>query len=69
MTFFQAAKIIISLCTINCEIVSPRPTAILEVILYGNKMLNDKENYWMLTATVNYIKNSQRFSAGPSLNI
>ena len=28
--------------SVNCEIVSLRPIALLEVILYGDKMLNDK---------------------------
>ena len=47
--------------SINCEIVSLRPTPLLEVILYGDKMLNDKSNHRILTATINYIKNTQRF--------
>ena len=37
------------LSIINCEIVSIRPSALLEVILYGdkslNKSLNDKSNH------------------------
>ena len=32
------------LSSIICGIVSLRPSAILEVILYGDKMLNDKSN-------------------------
>ena len=32
------------LSSINCVIISPRSSAILEVILYGDKMLNDKSN-------------------------
>ena len=47
--------------SINCEIVSLRPTPLLEVILYGDKMLNDKSNHRILTGTINYIKNTQRF--------
>ena len=49
------------LSCINCEIVSLRPTALLELILYGNKMLNEKLNHRILTATINYIKNTQWF--------
>ena len=49
------------LISINCGIVSLRPSAPLEAILYGDKMLNDKSNQRILTATINYIKNMQRF--------
>ena len=49
------------LSSINCEIVSLRPTAFLEVILYGDKMLNDKSNHRILAETINYIKDKQRF--------
>ena len=49
------------LISINCGIVSLRPSALLEAILYGDKMLNDKSNQRILTATINYIKNMQRF--------
>ena len=49
------------LSSIICEIVSLRPSPLLEVILYGDKMLNDKSNHRILTATINYIKNTQRF--------
>ena len=49
------------LSSINCEIVSLRPSPLLEVILYGDKMLNDKSNHQILTATINYIKNIQQF--------
>ena len=49
------------LSSINCEIVSLRPSPHLEVILYGDKMLNDKSNHRVLIATINYIKNTQRF--------
>ena len=49
------------LSSINCEIVSLRPSALLEVILYSDKMLNDKSNDLIPTATINYIKNAQRF--------
>ena len=47
--------------SINCEIVSLRPSALLEVILYGGKMFNDKSNHRILTAAINYIKNTQRY--------
>ena len=49
------------LTSIDCGIVSLRPNALVEVTLYGDKMLNDKSNHQILTATINYIKNSQRF--------
>ena len=49
------------LSSINCEIVSHRPSALLEVILYGDKMLNNKSNHRIFTATIIYIKNTQRF--------
>ena len=48
------------LTSINCEIVSLRPSPLLELILYGDKMFNDKSNHWILTATINYIKNMQQ---------
>ena len=40
---------------------SLRPSALLEVILYGDKMLSDNSNQQILTATINYIKNTQWF--------
>ena len=49
------------LSSISCEIVSLRPSPFLEVILYGDKMLNGKSNHRILTATINYIKNTQQF--------
>ena len=49
------------LSSINCEIVFLIPTALLEVIFYGDKMLYDKSNQWILTVIINYIKNTQRF--------
>ena len=49
------------LSSINCEILSLGPISLLEVILYGDKMLNDKSNHRILTGTINYIKNTQRF--------
>ena len=49
------------LSNIVSGIISLRPSALLEVILYGDKMLNDKSNQQILTATINYIKNTQRF--------
>ena len=47
--------------SINPGIISLRPSALLEVILYGDKMLSDNSNQQILTATINYIKNTQRF--------
>ena len=44
------------LSSINCGIVSPRPSALVEVILYGDKMLNDKSNQRILTSIINSIK-------------
>ena len=49
------------LSSINCEIVSLRPNALLEINLYDYKTLNDKSNHRIHTATINYIKNTQRF--------
>ena len=34
--------------------------AVLEIILYGDKMLNDKSNRRILAATIDYIKNKQQ---------
>ena len=50
------------LSSINCEIVFLRPSAFLEVILYGDKTLNDKSNHRILTTAINYIKNSYLIS-------
>ena len=49
------------LSSIACGIVSLRPSALLEVILYGDKVLNDNSNQQILATTINYIKNTQRF--------
>ena len=49
------------LSSVNSGIISLRPSALLEVILYGDKMLNYSSNQQILTATINYIKNTQRF--------
>ena len=49
------------LSSINYEIMSLRPSALLEVILYGDKMFSDKSNQQILTVTINYIKNIQWF--------
>ena len=49
------------LSSINSGIISLRPSALLEVILYGHKILNDNSNQQILTTTINYIKNTQRF--------
>ena len=47
--------------SINSGIISLRPSALLEVTLYGDQMLNDNLNHQTLTATINHIKNTQRF--------
>lgn len=47
--------------SINCEIFSFRAPALLEVIFYGYKKLNVESNDRILIATINYIKNTQRF--------
>ena len=44
------------LSSVNCEIVSFRPTALLEVILYGDKMFNDKSIHQKPITTINYLK-------------
>ena len=44
------------LSSINCGIVSLRPSALAEVILYGDKTLNDKSNQRILTSIINSIK-------------
>ena len=49
------------LSSLNAGIISLGPRALLEVILYGDKMLNDNSNQQILTTTINYIKNTQRF--------
>ena len=47
--------------SINSGTISLRPSALLEVILYGDKMLSDNSHQQILTTTLNYIKNTQRF--------
>ena len=49
------------LSSINSGIISLRPSALLEVILYGDKMLSGNSDQQILTATINYTKNTQRF--------
>ena len=49
------------LSSISSGIISLRPSALLEVILYGDKMLSDNSNQQILTATIKYMKNTQRF--------
>ena len=49
------------LSSINSGIISFRPSAFLEVILYDDKMLNDYSNQQILTSAINYIKNARRF--------
>ena len=51
----------IKLSSIIRGIVSLRRSALVEVVLYGDKMLNDKSNQRILTSSVNYIKYTQRF--------
>ena len=46
------------LSSINSEVISIDP--VLLVILYGDKMLTGNSNQQILTATINYIKNTQR---------
>ena len=41
------------LSSINSVIISLRPSALLEVILYGGKMLNDNSNQQILATTIN----------------
>ena len=50
------------LCSINCEVVSPRSTAFLKVIVYSDKKLKDKLNHQILTTIIKYTKNKQRFA-------
>ena len=45
----------------NSGLISLSPGALLEVNVYGDKMLNDDSNQQTLTATINCIKNKQRF--------
>ena len=67
--FFLRCQSYVSFCTalmnelssINSGIISLRPSALLEVILYGDKMLSDNSNQQILTATINYIKKTQWF--------
>ena len=47
------------LSSINSEVISIDP--VLLVILYGDKMVSGNSNQQVLTATINYIKNTQRF--------
>ena len=49
------------LSSINSGIISLRPSALLGVILYDDKMLNDYSNQQILTSTINYIKNARQF--------
>ena len=49
------------LSSINSAIISLRPSTLLEVILYGDKMLSDNSNQQILTATINYIKNTPQW--------
>ena len=46
------------LSSLNCGRVCLKPIALLEIILYGDTMLNDKSNHRILTVTINYIKNT-----------
>ena len=49
------------LSSINSRIRSLRPSTVLEVILYRDKLLSDSSNEQILTAIINYIKSTQRF--------
>ena len=49
------------LSSINSGIISLRPSALLEVILYCDKMLSDNSNKQIHNVTINHIKNTQRF--------
>ena len=49
------------LSSISSGIISLRPSALLEVILYCDKILSDNSNQQILTVTINYIKNMQQF--------
>ena len=49
------------LCDIDSLLVSRSSIDILRVILYGDKRFNPCANKRMLTATIKYIKNTQRF--------
>ena len=40
------------LSSINCEIVSISTSALLEIILYGYKILNDKSNHQILRLSI-----------------
>ena len=63
-SFFLRCENYVSFCialmnelsNINCEIVSLRASGFLEVIFYGDKMLNDKSNHQLMTAAINCIK-------------
>ena len=67
MSFFFRFQNYVLFCTalknelssINYGIMSLRPSALLELILYGDKMLSDKSNQQILTVTISYIKNIQ----------
>ena len=67
MSFFFRCQNYVLFCTalknelssINYGIMSLRPSALLELILYGDKMLSDKSNQQILTVTISYIKNIQ----------
>ena len=47
--------------SINSGKIFLRPSALLEVIHYGDKILSDNSNQQILTATINYVKNTQPF--------
>ena len=52
------ADLMDELRSINSGTISLRPSALLQVILYHDKMLSDNSNPQILTATINYIKNT-----------
>ena len=49
------------LSSISSGIISLRPSTLLEIVLYGDNMLSDNWSKQILTATINYIKNTQQF--------
>ena len=49
------------LSSISSGIISLRPSAFLEVILYGDKMFSDSSNQQILTATISCINNTRPY--------
>ena len=67
--FFLHCQSYVSFCTalmnelssISSGIISLRPSAFLEVILYGDKMFSDSSNQQILTATISCINNTRPY--------